>query len=55
MSGSWERLNEKTGLIVGIDANGDRTTRRPSEHEKRYMPRWGRNENESLADAEDWE
>ena len=45
MSEQWERLDEKTGLVVGVDRNGDRTKRKPSQHEQQYMPRWGKNQN----------
>jgi len=53
MSCAWIKLNEKTGLLVGVDRNGDRFEKRPTDHQCRNVERWGRNENKSLRDEEE--
>ena len=53
MSEAWERLDERTGRVVGVDENGDRYDRMASKHESYYMPRWGRDDTPSVADEEE--
>jgi hypothetical protein len=52
MSGAWEKYDERTGMIVGRNKYGERIERPATEHEKYYMPRWGKNKHPSQADED---
>ena len=53
-SEEWERLNKKSGMVCGVDKNGDRYERLPTSHEKQFMARRGCETHPSVADEEEY-
>ena len=49
-----ERLNKKSGMVCGVDKNGDRYERLPTIHEKQFMARQGYDAHPSVADEEEY-